>query len=296
MKHILLFFLTLFFLWAIPSISTAQNPFTSKPEKAHKIITVPIKGQLFIKITFWQHQLREKMAELIRQAKSEKKPGPILLLALFAFLYGAIHSAGPGHGKAISLSYILSCKPGLLQSIVFGNIVAITHGFSGIALVLSVKFVLQASITQSLETMTYVTQIISFSLVGLMGLIIVIKSLLSWFEKPSDNGGKYTWINSNPYLTAFAVGLIPCPGVVMVMLFSISMNLTVLGIFLGASIAAGMASTITLIVLMGISGKAMSLKCIPSEGRLQKIVLNSFETLAGVLVAFLGITLLLANL
>jgi ABC-type nickel/cobalt efflux system permease component RcnA len=88
------------------SVGFAHNPFTSKSEKNHKVLTPPVKSKIFVKIVFWQHQLREKMSQLIREAKSEKKIAPIALLATFAFLYGVIHSTGPGHGKAVALSYI----------------------------------------------------------------------------------------------------------------------------------------------------------------------------------------------
>jgi len=293
-----LFFLFCIVVFLTTSISTvlAHNPFTSKPEKSHKVLTPPVKNKFFVKIVFWQHQLREKMSQLIREAKSEKRISPVFLLAAFAFLYGVIHSAGPGHGKVVALSYILSCKPSIKQSLAFGNLVAITHGFSGIFLVLTVKFILHASITQSLETMTYITQIISFSLIGLMGLMIFLKSMLNWFKKRVEDGQKQNWVFTNPFATAFAVGLIPCPGVVMVMLFAISLDLTGLGIFLGACIALGMASTITVIVLGGTSGKAAVLKLSGHNMRVHGIVENSIETLAGLMVASLGFILLLANL
>lgn len=290
---ILAMVLTLFFC-ATAFVSYAQNPFTTKPEARKQQISAPIKPNAFTDIVRWQQKLKEKMTDLIREAESEKKTGPVLLLALFAFLYGAIHSAGPGHGKAISLSYILSCKPSLLQGIAFGNIAALTHGLSGILFVLSVKFILETGINRSLETMTYITQIISFFLISLIGLAIVVKSLVTIFKKPDEHQKEdEVRIKASPFLTAFAVGLVPCPGVVMVMLFSISMGFTGLGIFLGSFIALGMAFTITLIILLGMSGKAAILKASgPGLGnRLAPVI----ETLAGIMVAALGIMCLLAN-
>lgn len=291
----ILLFVLVFLFVSVP-VSTAHNPFTSKPGKNHKTIKNPVKGKFLVKIVFWQHKIREKMAGLIREAKSEKKITPVVVLFFFAFLYGVIHSAGPGHGKAVALSYILTCRPSLSQSLAFGNFVALIHGFSGIFFVLVVKFVLHTSINQSLDTMTYITQVISFSLISLMGTLIFIKSLLNWFRDKAGAEQRNSRLFSNPVATAFAVGIIPCPGVVMVMLFAISLQLTWLGIFLGATIAFGMASTITIIVLAGMSGKAAALELASGHTRTQMIVSNSIETLAGLLVACLGVILLLANL
>lgn len=293
MKKAYFFFIFLFLFSTVP-LGVAHNPFTSKPEKNHKVLTSPVKSTFFVKIVFWQHQIREKMSRLIREARSEKKITPIFLLAMFAVGYGVIHSAGPGHGKAIALSYILSCRPNLPQSILFGNLVALTHGLSGIFLVLGVKFILHASMTQSLETMTYITQMISFSLISLLGGFIFIRSLINWFKKKSIDEKRPPFFN--PYITAFSVGLIPCPGVVMVMLFALSLNLMGLGIFLGFCIALGMTSTITVIVLLGMSGKAVALRLSRRNRSVHHILAYSIETAAGLLVASLGLILLRANL
>ncbi len=104
-------------IWVVMPVAQclAHNPFTAKPEKQHNAPNPIIKSKLFVKIIIWQQQLREKMSTLIREAKSEKKIGPLIILVLSAFLYGVVHSAGPGHGKAVALSYIMSCKPSLVK-------------------------------------------------------------------------------------------------------------------------------------------------------------------------------------
>ncbi len=283
--------LTLLCIWvAMPlAQSLAHNPFTAKPEKQHNAPNPIIKSKLFVKIIIWQQQLREKMATLIREAKSEKRIAPLVILALSAFLYGVVHSAGPGHGKAVALSYILSCKPSLVQGVMFGNLVAITHGCSGIFLVLAVKFIFQAGMSSSLETMTYYTQMISYSLITCLGLLIFARTLYKWIKGHSKTQDK---IFANPILTALAVGIIPCPGVVMVMLFALSMDMTWLGILLGGTISLGMASTITLIVLAGMSGKAAVLSLASKKAVLLTGIENVMEATAGLLVATLGFILL----
>lgn len=144
--------------------------------------------------------------------------------------------------------------------------------------------------------MTYVTQIISFSFISVMGLILFLKSLPNWFRKAPPPGNKtQTWLFTGPFATAFAVGLIPCPGVVMVMLFALSLNLNGLGILLGSCITAGMASTITLVIIAGMSGKSVILKLSGRQEKLRYIVKNWIETIAGLLVGTLGLIMLLAN-
>lgn len=255
-----------------------------------------IKSKFFVKIIFWQQQLREKMSNLIREAKTKKSLAPFFILIVSAFAYGAIHSAGPGHGKAVALSYILSCKPSVLQGLIFSNLVALTHGFSGIFFVLIVKYLLQTSISASLETMTSITQIISYSLITCLGLIIFFKSIYKWTKNKTVHHDNHTKLFANPFITAIAVGIIPCPGVVMVMLFAISLDLTWLGILLGTTISFGMALTVTLIVMAGMSGKAAVLSLASNHSRILTRLEYMIEATAGLLVACLGFILLMTSL
>ncbi|HCY84408.1 MAG TPA: hypothetical protein DHV36_04665 [Desulfobacteraceae bacterium] len=292
-----LFCLALLCLWlALPlSQAAAHNPFTAKPEKQHAPPAPVVKSKIFVKIILWQQQLRAKMSGLIREAKATGKMTPLIVLLGAAFLYGVVHSAGPGHGKAVALSYIFSCKPGLMRGLIFGNILALTHGCSGIALVLGVKFIFQTSMSGSLETMTFYTQAVSFGLISALGFAIFGNTLYRWIRKtPHEKSVESVppSIYQNPMLTAMAVGIVPCPGVVMVMLFSISMGMTWLGMILGVTIALGMASTITLIVLAGMSGKAALLGLASKKAGILHTVQHGIEALAGLAVALIGLMLL----
>ncbi|MCD6224575.1 MAG: hypothetical protein J7K32_03455, partial [Deltaproteobacteria bacterium] len=170
---------------------------------------------------------------------------PLFFLIMAAFIYGVIHAAGPGHGKAIALSYVLSQRPSYIHGILFGNFIALFHGVSGIVFVLFIRLVLNTSITNNLDHVTRITQISSYSIIACLGLGIFIHSLYKLIknnaEKQHHFDNKQTRQYLNPFLSAFVVGCIPCPGVVMVMLFALSMDLIGLGIILGITISIGMA-------------------------------------------------------
>lgn len=270
--------------------ASAHNPFTAPSENRHPAPPPVVQSRTFIKLIAWQQQLRQKMAGLIREVKTERQTGPILFLAMSAFLYGIIHSAGPGHGKAVALSYILSCKPGLGRGLLFGNILALTHGCSGILLVLGASFLFKTAISASLEAVTRYTQMVSFSLITLLGLAILIRALTTW-TRPGQTT-RPPRLYSKPFLTAFTLGIVPCPGVVMVMIFSISMGMTWLGILLGGVIALGMAATVTLVVLAGMSGKAAVMAAASGKGGLLRHAEHTLEALSGLLMTGLGLLLL----
>ena len=70
----------------------------------------------------------------------------------------------------------------------------------------------------------------------------------------SSSPAKATYRNLLPW--AATVGLVPCPAVVTVMLFCLSMEALVLGLCLAACICLGMATTIACVVVAVILGKA----------------------------------------
>ena len=284
----------------MPQLVFAQNPFTAKHKsEAHRMTTHPAAKNPFLSmIALWQHRLNQKMADLMREAKATNSLKPLAFLLVIAFAYGAIHAAGPGHGKVFAISYILAQRPRLLRGILFGNFIALFHGLSGILFVLIIRIILEKSITGTLEDVTRITQIISFSLIACLGLGILIKSIYRWIKsaknsRPSFDKSNKRHLNS-PLLSALVVGMIPCPGVVMVMLFALSMNLVGLGIMLGVTLSLGMAFTITCVVVMGILGKTASLGMVAKNSSLVITLEYLIETIAGLVITCLGLLFLTA--
>ena len=286
-------FLILFIILSVISLSYASNPFTTKTKNKQTESSSFFKSKFFVKIIIYQHFLKEKISSLARQAKETKSIRPFIFLIMIAFAYGVIHAVGPGHGKAISLSYGFAQNPTYTHSILFGASMALFHGISGILFVLIVRMVLNASISHNLENITHITQIVSYSIIICFGLGIVIyniNKLIKSKNKSQNNKPKKQYVN--PVLSAVVVGSIPCPAVVMVMLFAISIDLIFLGIILGLAISIGMALTISVIIIIAISGKNASFFVIRKKNRLAVLVEKWVEIFAGIVLMILGILFL----
>ena len=298
MKKAITILILLLFLSPVPWAS-ASDPFTAKPEKRDTTPGPAFKSKFFVKIITWQYLLKEKITLLLRQAKDADTIRPLFFLVMAAFIYGVIHAAGPGHGKAIALSYVLSQRPSYIHGILFGNFIALFHGISGIVFVLFVRLILNTSITNNLDHVTRITQISSYSIIACLGLGILIHSLYKLIknnaEKQRHFDNRQTRQYLNPFLSAFVVGCIPCPGVVMVMLFALSMDLIGLGIILGITISIGMALTLSIVVLIAISGKVASFN-IAKNNKTAILVEHWIEIFAGATLATIGLLLLFANI
>ena len=291
------FFLLLFsaLIWTgTPAYS--RNPFMAEkgPERVSE--TQAPQHSFLLKITLWQQQLKRKMAALIRQAETEKRIMPLMLVILMAFGYGALHAAGPGHGKAVAMSFMLSRNVTLGGGLLFGALIALFHGLSGILCVLGLRYIFQKGILGGLGSVSHITQMVSFCLIALLGLAIVIKNSYCFFsgnETPRSVENGPSKAGQKRFLPwALAVGLVPCPGVVMVLLFCLSMDAFMRGLLLGVIISLGMAATICLVIVAVVLGKDFSLKFV-SERRVVKVE-QCLGILSGVAVTTSGVLFLLS--
>ncbi|MBW1821643.1 MAG: hypothetical protein JRI92_07745 [Deltaproteobacteria bacterium] len=290
--------LIIFFLLICIPATAAQNPFTSKSHSPEVSQKAALPNPLLAKIAFWQHQLNQKMAALARQAKESESLKPFFLLFVIAFSHGVLHAAGPGHGKAVAASYIISQKGKLIDSLLFGNMVALFHGFSGILLVLIVYFVLSSSVSGTLIDVSRITQIISYSLILLLGAVLLTKSIYLWCRRTIIDRrypeGYTRGRKIGSLVTAFVVGIVPCPGVVLVMLFALSLDMIGIGFLLALSMTLGMAVTISAVVVIGTVGKNLALGALQHRRDLAGIVGQIIEIIAALMIMALGALFLAA--
>lgn len=280
--------------------ATAQNPFMAKDPPEQTSTTRVLHFSFLDQIANWQQQLNREMAQLVREAKKTESLKPLMVLILIAFVYGVLHSAGPGHGKVVTTSYLLTTGKKIRQGILLGNLVAFFHGFSGVILVMVIHFILNKAIMSSLQNVTRVTQLISYSLIALLGTILLLRNVLSLRQTAKDSD---TWTTNvsqasfkHPFTIAAAVGMIPCPGVVLVMLFCLSLNQIGLGLILAFFIIFGMAVTISVVGVVGMAGKNLALGALERRPGMAKIMKRIIEMGSASIILALGTLLLAASL
>jgi len=115
------------------------------------------------------------MSGLIRIAQSDGSVKPLFVLIGLAFLYGAIHAAGSGHGKVVAMSYVLSHRSTVLGGILFGFCFAFIHALSGAIGALGLRYIIQRGVCETLASVASVTQIVTFGLITLLGLGVLLK-------------------------------------------------------------------------------------------------------------------------
>ena len=81
-----------------------------------------------------QRGLHIKLSDALRAIQIDGFRASIILSA-FSFVYGVLHAAGPGHGKVIISTYLLSHESQLRRGIALSFAAALTQGLTAVVIV-----------------------------------------------------------------------------------------------------------------------------------------------------------------
>ena len=154
-----------------------------------------------------------------------------------AFIYGILHSIGPGHGKMIVMSYFLTEKAKLLEVPVMAIQIAGTHILSAVIMVFLADISLRQILTNSIDKVYWI-KIISYSLIIFIGIIFLLK-------KTFEQHIKKNVVNFNRGFLSVAAGMIPCTGALLILIFAMANDMIIMGIMLVIAIGLGIAATLS---------------------------------------------------
>ena len=247
----------------------------------------------------FQRNLYEKMADLVETVQDSKKLSIIFILIGISFFYGVVHALGPGHGKSIAASYFLSTEVPLTRGLLMGGLIALLHAGSAIVVVLTLYFILRHSYLCSLENINRVIRIVSHTLIASIGLLMFIAAIRDGRKKqfPIHNGDTTKDSKRRSlFSVALAVGIVPCPGAILILLFCLSMGILTTGVFLVLVMAIGMGLTISAVGATAILARQGFSKFLPENSKTRRVLLTGLRLFGSLLIFFIGGIFLLGNL
>ena len=99
-----------------------------------------------------------------------------LALVVGAFLYGIFHAAGPGHGKVILSTYLLTQPEQMSRSVILAAASAFVQGLVAIFLIYGLFFLFDLVPRES-KAMTVWSERLSYGLLGFIGLWLIWRAL-----------------------------------------------------------------------------------------------------------------------
>ncbi|WP_172379362.1 nickel/cobalt transporter [Vibrio sp. Vb339] len=133
----------------------------------------------------WQREVNSELADLLYEAKSNPWGAGSYLIG-FSFIYGMLHSLGPGHGKVIVSTYLATHPTKAKASLVLTVVSAFLQALVAILLVSVLLWGFSASMRVVNDKANMFVSL-SFALVAVVGALIcwkALKNIHSTMRKP----------------------------------------------------------------------------------------------------------------
>ena len=248
-------------------------------------------------------------------------------LIVLSFSYGIFHAIGPGHGKAIISSYVLADGESLRRGISLSMASAMAQAVTAILLVSILAVLLNVTSIVITET-TRIFEIGSYLLITLIGIWLlwqkIFKQLLSYLRnrlgKTTQNyGGNVQSIKQNSnhdhscdhqhypdpsnlsgpmsisriWSVIFAIGLRPCTGALIVLVFAFSQGVYWVGIFSTFAMGIGTGITVAILASLAVGARGVTLRVLGSNSA--TYVHRGIEIIGALFVFSIGLVLLVAS-
>lgn len=261
----------------------------------------------FLYIQQFEQAFSHRLTEEFLQIQQHNSLG--VWLIVIAFLYGILHASGPGHGKAIISSYVLSEGASPTRGLLLTLIASLSQSISAILIMSVVYLLLPIRWTVAAHAIT----VFSFVLVSILGLSLFIRTTLRLYKILKDPNNKtlspncacashqmleeklpphFTWRTA--LLMAASIGLRPCSGALLLMSFALLNGLYVIGVLAILAMGVGAFVTVSLCVLFAVKIRSFA-NTFLSQSKTKKVFFLMIEWLASLAILAMGISLTLAS-
>ena len=257
------------------------------------------------------------------------------VLGGLSFLYGVFHAAGPGHGKVVISSYMLANETQLRRGVTLSVISALLQSVVAIVFVLIAAGVLGMTSLAMGDVANWIG-IASYGMVVLLGLWLVARKIFGWghHHHHEDMAHKAhghlhghethdhdhhdrdhhdrdhhhdehmhvvppqatTGSLREQFGVVLAVGMRPCSGALVVLVFALSQGLLPAGIAAVLLMGLGTAITVSLLATIAVTAKGLARRIGGVDNPVTSAVVWWVELAGAVAVLGFGVLLLIASL
>lgn len=311
---------------ALPGLAHAQapNPFRAAPttqdQAATKSPAAAAAAQtdeppsLYRQALIWAIDFQRTMVRDIARYMAAIRDGtgsmPLMAGIGFAFIYGVVHTLGPGHGKTIVASYFVGQHAQVMRGLWMGVQIAITHVISAIAIVLLVDITFRQMLGGEPAESWWI-RLISFGLIAIIGATMLVNAIRTSLgtrghghehhhhghdHHHHDDHGHGHSHGPQQGMLAILAGIVPCTGAILVMLFALANGIVVAGVLMVIAISAGMALTMAGIGIGAILVRRVMLMVTGEGSKSSYIVTTVLEYAAALVILAVGLSFLAGTL
>ncbi|MGA1939600.1 nickel/cobalt transporter [Arcobacter sp. YIC-310] len=163
-----------------------------------------------------------------------------------SFVYGLVHALGPGHGKMVIASYFLAKEAKIKEAFKAGFLTSVIHTISALLITGVLYFFFQRAVTKYFQEINANMYKVSAVFIILIALYLLYEALKDRNEEEKLQRLK----SKNLLAVSLSIGIVPCPGVMTIVLFSMILGYINLGVLSAVTMSIGMGITISLAAIL----------------------------------------------
>ena len=256
----------------------------------------------------FQRVVNAEIATHMKAIESGEDLGTFFLGLAIAFAYGVVHAFGPGHGKFIIISYFMGREVRIARGMIMAAQVAVVHVIAAIVIVWLADVVLKAGFGIGLADIPGV-RAGSFLIIAGIGVYMLYQAVRAslGYAAGDEHGHGHSYGDGHGHghggnveggILAFAAGVVPCPGAVLIMLYAVANNMIYPGFILVAAMSLGIGLTICSLGVGAILARQTAVRMMESSvgGGGVKALRHTFNYGGAVIVTMIGLVSFVAFL
>lgn len=267
-----------------------------------------------------QRALHRELTAALRALEAAADAGAALWLIAASFVYGVLHAAGPGHGKAVLSAYLLTHPSRVRRGAALGVAASLLQGVTAIALVYGSIWLAGWRAADTAAAVSW-SERLSYAMLAGMGAWLSLRAaraLAAQFRPAAlpacghDHGAPHhhdhhcgcahapsaeavaeaSGVRASLGL-ALSIGLRPCSGAVLVLVFAYSLKIAWAGMLAAMAMAAGTALTVATLALIAVKARGLAARLSAGNGRAAARIGAAAALCGGLAVTLLGCELLI---
>jgi len=300
-----------------------------QPRGADGLITVP---PFFDDPILWvrdeQQNYYTSMSRSMRDMGNQGWAAALSLM-LLSLGYGVFHAAGPGHGKAVVSGWLLATESQLRRGILVAFLSAMLQALVAVALVSSVLLLVSGAAAAAKNVAGWL-EFASFAMIAAMGAYVLWGGIKAFPRRSLAVAGGHHFEIVNPLPTvhahdhvhgpdcdhahaptatevsgdwswkkaatlSLAVGLRPCSGAILVLLFAQSIGIYWAGVISTFVMGLGTFATVAVVATLAVYSKQMAQKFAAHDTKWMNFLNFALRIGGGSVILVLGLGLLIAS-
>ncbi len=272
--------------------------------------TDPSLWSQFVAWAYTQQRIfHQELIEGLRALTNDSGAAAAWTLISASFLYGVFHAAGPGHGKAVLTTYLVTHREQMRRGVLLAVLAAFCQGLVAVTLVYGLIF-LAGWLPKETKGAVEWSERASFALLMAMGGYLAYRAVRSALRRrrgrqagccghahaPSSEQVAAAGNIKATLGVVLSIGLRPCTGAVLVLVFAQISGLVWAGVGAVAAMSLGTALAVSVMAFVAINARSLAGRLAGQHGGEGWLLSADVVALAGgTVLALIGYSLLQAS-